>query len=217
MKTYVRVKVWGELACFTRPECKGERLSYKCMTPSSARGVCDCILWKPEMIWRIRKIIILNPIKSIALKRNEVKNVVCNAVSWMKDPSKFQPMECGAGSANATPRQTIALKDVAYIIEAEPEIKVPTVDDTPTKFMAMFDRRVEKGQCFRSPFFGCREFKAYFGPPTGHETPIPLTEDLGMMLYDVRYGEKEKEAVFFHAQLQNGTLDLSSLKIGKVN
>lgn len=30
----IQVEVWGEYACFTRPEMKTERVSYDCMTPS---------------------------------------------------------------------------------------------------------------------------------------------------------------------------------------
>jgi len=214
MKTYVRVKVWGYLACFTRPECKNERYSYECPTPSSTRGIYDSILWKPEMTWRIRKIIILNPIQTIKLKRNEVK--IEASVASFRNGKDIRPILVGAGSDNATPRQTVALKDVAYIIEAEPEMRVHTESDNPTKFMAMFNRRVEKGQCFRSPFFGCREFKAFFGPPTGDEQPIPLTKDLGRMFYDNVYAAEGKKAIFFNAELKNGILDLTSLDLGKV-
>src|SRR5579872_3334093 len=54
MPNFVRVRVSGPLACFSRPECKVERLSYDCITPSAARGILDAIMWKPEMRWVIR-------------------------------------------------------------------------------------------------------------------------------------------------------------------
>ena len=38
------VKVWGDFACFTRPELKVERVSYDVMTPSAARGVLEAVL-----------------------------------------------------------------------------------------------------------------------------------------------------------------------------
>ena len=42
----VSLKVWGEIAIFTRSELKVERMSYPLMTPSAARGVLDAILWR---------------------------------------------------------------------------------------------------------------------------------------------------------------------------
>ena len=43
----VSVKVWGDYACFSRPEFKVERVSYPIITPSAARGVLEAIYWKP--------------------------------------------------------------------------------------------------------------------------------------------------------------------------
>jgi CRISPR-associated protein Cas5d len=57
-----RLKVIGENACFTRPEMKVERVSYDVMTPSSARGILEAILWKPAIRWRVLQIDVLNPI-----------------------------------------------------------------------------------------------------------------------------------------------------------
>jgi|L827metagenome_2_1110789.scaffolds.fasta_scaffold01871_13 CRISPR-associated Cas5-like protein len=37
----IRVEVWGDYACFSRPEMKVERVSYDVMTPSAARGLID--------------------------------------------------------------------------------------------------------------------------------------------------------------------------------
>ena len=54
------VKVWGDFACFTRPEMKAERVSYPVMTPSAARGILEAIFWKPEFSWIVRQIDVLN-------------------------------------------------------------------------------------------------------------------------------------------------------------
>ena len=70
----VRVKVTGEYACFTRPDLKVERMTYPCMTPSAARGVLDAILWKPEFQWYVRRIIVLNPVRFMTIKRNEINS-----------------------------------------------------------------------------------------------------------------------------------------------
>src|SRR5262249_17972376 len=68
----VRLKVWGDHACFTRPEMKVERVSYDVMTPSAARGILEAIHWKPAIAWVIDKIHVLKPIRFQSIRRNEV-------------------------------------------------------------------------------------------------------------------------------------------------
>lgn len=214
MKNIVRVRVSGPLACFTRPEAKVERLSYDLPTPSAARGILDSICWRPQMRWHIRAVEVLKPVKTIALKRNEVQSKVTvkgksGIAGWMADPSSYTPFPAGAGSEEGTPRNTVALKDVAYVIEAEPIIFDPTGDNTPQKYVSMLSRRVEKGQCHMRPCFGCREFAAEFGPPDPDERPIRENRDLGLMLYDIAFDPagKEHKAVFFEARLENGRME----------
>src|SRR5258708_30162880 len=72
----IMLEVWGEYACFTRPETKAERMSYEAMTPSAARGVLEAIHWKPEIRWVVDEIHVLNPIRWMSIRRNEV---VCKA------------------------------------------------------------------------------------------------------------------------------------------
>ena len=69
------LEVWGDYACFTRPEMKVERVSYDVMTPSAGRAIFDAILWKPAISWHITKIEVLNPIKWINVRRNEVGKI----------------------------------------------------------------------------------------------------------------------------------------------
>jgi CRISPR-associated protein Cas5d len=214
MPDIVRVRVSGPLACFSRPEAKVERMSYNCLTPSAARGILDAILWKPEMRWIVRRISILEPIRFQALKRNEVQHKIAPSAiaKWMKNPQEYQPFESGAGSDEATPRNTLALRKVAYIIEAEPLVFDTSGDNSPTKYMAMFNRRVEKGQAYVQPCFGCREFVAHFEPPIpDEESRCKETRDLGLMLYDIAFDPKGQNhrPVFFHAKLVNGVLDTS--------
>jgi len=123
--------------------------------------------------------------------------------------SASAPQPAGAGSDDATPRNTLALRDVAYVIEAEPLIFAPSAENNPVKYMAMFNRRVEKGQCFHRPYLGCREFVCDFSPPDPSEHPIAETRDLGLMLYDVlfRGNGKANRPVFFQARLEGGVLD----------
>ncbi len=72
----VSVKVWGALACFTRPEFKVERVSYPVMTPSAARGILEAILFKPEFSYAITRIEVLRPLRFVSIRRNEVQKVV---------------------------------------------------------------------------------------------------------------------------------------------
>ena len=47
----VTLRVWGDYACFSRPEMKVERVSYDVMTPSAARGILEAIYYKPALRW----------------------------------------------------------------------------------------------------------------------------------------------------------------------
>lgn len=210
-EVYVRLKVSGEFACWTRPENKVERVSYECMTPSAGRNILDAICWKPEMRWIVTRILVLKPVRFHAIRRNELQSKIAPGAvrKWMSDPSSFQPLAAGAGEdTDSTPRNTLALRDVSYIIEAFPHVYQPTPEDTPTKYMAMFNRRVEKGQCFHQPALGCREFAASFEMPNHSETPVPDTISIGRMLYDIvfRKNGDGNRAIFFEAQLENGIL-----------
>ena len=61
MNTTVSLRVWGEFACFTRPEMKVERVSYRVPTPSAARGVLEAVFWEPEMYYLIDSITVVRP------------------------------------------------------------------------------------------------------------------------------------------------------------
>jgi CRISPR-associated protein Cas5d len=68
----VRLHVWGDFACFTRPEMKVERVSYDVMTPSAARGMLEAVHWKPAIAWMVDRIHVLKPIRFQSFRRNEV-------------------------------------------------------------------------------------------------------------------------------------------------
>ena len=68
----LEVKLWGDYACFTRPEMKVERVTYPVMTPSAARGALEAIFWKPQVAWRIEEIHVLKPIVYASILRNEI-------------------------------------------------------------------------------------------------------------------------------------------------
>ncbi len=210
------LEVSGDFACFTRPEMKVERVSYDVMTPSAARAVFEAILWKPAIRWEVRKIEVLNPIRWISVRRNEVasKASVRNAQAAM-----------GAGRGNLAlyveedrqQRAGLFLRDVAYRIHAD---LVPVDEDAlknPAKYREMFQRRAEKGQCVNQPYLGCREFAARFqlaAAVANAKAPIAETRDLGWMLYDMDFSAAEDpKPKFFRAQMQSGVVDLSAAQV----
>lgn len=209
----VAVKVAGPWACFTRPEMKVERVSYPVMTPSAARGILEAILWKPQFRWVVRRILVLSPIRFQAVRRNEVQDKIPVGTvikKWMKNPSTFEPYYADAAGreegSNRTQRNTVALRDVAYVIEASVHLPRPSETDPPVKFREMFERRVEKGQCFHRPYLGCREFAADFKPAPKDAAPIGDTIKIGRMLYDIVYGPSSNRPEFFEARLDHGVL-----------
>ncbi len=208
--TSIQIKISGEFACFTRPEAKVERASYPMPTPSAARNILDAICWKPEMRWVVTSIKLLKPVKYASVRRNEVQSKLSPAAvkRWMADSSTFLPQIAGAGmDTDATPRNTLLLRDVAYVIEAYPLVYSADGENSPQKYAAMLMRRAEKGQCYQQPSLGCREFAARFEPVTGEETPEPVSEDLGRMLYDIVFRPEGNRPVFFPAKLENGVMD----------
>jgi len=198
------VRVWGDLACFTRPEMKVERVSYPVMTPSAARGVLEAIFWKPEFTWRVEEVWVLKPIQYFSVLRNEVNSRASEnaAAAWAKNGGGYD------ASADRAQRHTLALRDVDYVVRAQVELK-PGVMDDPAKFRDQFRRRVRDGRCFATPYLGCREFAASFEPADGGERPIDHSEDLGLILLDLDYAEDGSgrgAPRFFSARLERGVL-----------
>jgi CRISPR-associated protein Cas5d len=199
------IKVWGDLACFTRPEMKVERVSYPIMTPSAARGMLEAVFWKPEFRWHVQEIWVLRPICYTSILRNEINSRQSErtARSWQA---------AGGGgydvTADRAQRHTLGLRDVAYVIAAQIELK-PHADADPAKYRDQFRRRVRDGRCFATPFFGCREFSASFAEPDGSEQPIDLTDELGRMLFDLSYAPGRSGSGtprFFDARIERGVL-----------
>lgn len=200
----VEVRVWGDFACFTRPEMKVERVTYPVPTPSAARGLLEAIYWKPQFSWRVDEVWVLNPIRYFSILRNEVKTRASerSARGWEKNGGGYD------ASADRAQRHTLALRDVAYVIRAQVELQ-PGMDDDPAKYRDQFRRRVRAGQYFATPYLGCREFSASFAEPDGSERPIDLTDGLGPMLLDLEYvtGRSGRgKPRFFQANLDGGVL-----------
>ncbi|MBF0619879.1 MAG: type I-C CRISPR-associated protein Cas5 [Candidatus Omnitrophica bacterium] len=220
------LEVWGDYACFTRPEMKVERVSYDVITPSATRAIFEAIFWKPAIRWRVIKIEVLNPIKWISVRRNELGAV-------MSDRCEGLFIE-----ENRQQRVGLLLRDVKYRLHAELEFiplrnrgkivnPVPEYlvdqeeqkelardpkEENPGKYNAMFVRRVKKGQCFNRPYLGCREFSCMFRLVDDPEDskilqPIKETRELGFMLYDMDFKDPQNiKPAFFKAKIDNGVV-----------
>lgn len=221
------LEVRGDYACFTRPEMKVERVSYDLITPSAARAVFEAILWKPAIRWRIRRIDVLTPVKWISVRRNEV-----GAVASTRNAQAA--MNAGHGELalyiedERQQRAGLFLRDVAYRLYADMEMIGDDARSNPGKYLAMFSRRAEAGQCINQPYLGCREFAARFRPVALTETgdgdfqpvtnePSALQEwsaDLGWMLHDMDFSAPSNPTPrFFRAQVERGVLDLSRVEV----
>lgn len=171
-KLEVILEVWGDFACFSKPESKVERLTYPVPTPSAVRGILSSIYAKPrEFVWQVNRIEVLKPIRYISFKRNEVKSKVRDKPIFTDD--------------DRTQRQTVALRDVRYRFAAS-ICPRPDFEGTAAQLYAQALRRIREGKTFAQPALGLKEFVAYFqeGDPAGPE-PIPVDMDLGLMVYDV--------------------------------
>lgn len=214
----IKLHVWGDWACFTRPEMKVERVSYDVMTPAAARGIVEAIHWKPAITWVIDRIHVLKPIRFQTFRRNEVGSKVSSQkarTAMMRESLDDLGL---AVDQDRQQRATIALVKVAYVIEAHFDLTPKaTAEDSPAKHVEMFKRRVAKGQCFHRPCLGCREFAADFelienGLPPSTLPDDQRTRDLGWMHYDIDFAKKDKAPMFFRARLEDGVIDVANAR-----
>lgn len=228
----IRVQISGDLACFTRPEMKVERVSYDVITPSAARGILEAIYWKPQIRWVIDRIHVLRSVRFTNLRRNEVGAKASAATARVA-------MKSGSGSLGLfveeerQQRAATLLRDVAYVVEAH--FDIVDGEDNPGKHLDQFNRRARRGQHFHQPYLGCREFPADVVLIDDDE-PLPTaspgdfqelqgTHDLGYMLYDICYTPNKDgpvvdshrqerlvaEACFFRAEMIDGVIDVAKL------
>ena len=208
----IKLEVWGAYALFIRPEMKVERVSYDVMTPSAARGLIEAIYWHPGMRWCIDRIHVCAPIRFTNLRRNEVKSTIpARTVHAVMAQGKGELYL--STSKDIQQRAALLLRDVHYVIEAHFEMTEKAAPgDNPGKFQDIVKRRIQKGQFYHQPCFGCREFPAQFRlcgevPPCPAELKGP--RDLGWMLYDMDYTDSENiTPLFFRATLQNGVMEV---------
>ncbi len=212
----VSIRVWGDFACFTRPEMKVERVSYPIITPSAARGIFEAIFWEPQIFYVIDAVRVVRKGRWVSFRRNEVTSLVSvdSAKTWMNSPEKFSPIQAGGGADDGTQRNMLALAEVEYILTAQ--IGMSGLGHQGRHnlktYLDEIERRARKGKCFHRPALGVREFAADFDwesdPQTALERRIAEEarpgydwrqvwpeEDLGLMLYDV-FDPRQRETGF---------------------
>lgn len=189
------VKCWAQFGCFTRPETRTQPVSYPIITPTAARGLLRSVHWKPEIRWTIDKIDVLKEIKFTTLK-----------VRGRKD-----------GHGDHTLIQMLILEEPAYQLHVG---LVPTdeADKSPThlrgKHFDILERRLQRGQYYRPPYMGMRDFTAHVELVEDGEAEDPISEtrpvqslplDLGWHKSD---GEWKMDPEWFSGVIEDGTLNV---------
>lgn len=213
----IKVEVWGEYALFSRPEMKTERVSYDVMTPSAARGIIEAIYWHPGLRWIIDKIYVLSPIQFTNIRRNEVGTKA--SATKAKQALLKKDVELYLNTQEKIQqRASLVLRKVHYVIEAHFELtSKANPSDNAGKFQDIVHRRLKRGQCYHTPYFGCREFPANFREYEFDSIPTAYAgedKELGYMLYDMDYSDLQNiQPMFFRATLHHGVLDLRDCEV----
>lgn len=212
----VKVKVWGEYALFSRPEMKVERCSYDVITPSAARGILEAIYWHPGMKWVIDKIYVQKPVQFTSIRRNEVKSKISSNNVLPVYNGADKPLYISTKS-DIVQRASLLLRDVSYVIEAHFEMTEKAVEsDNPGKFKDIIMRRLRRGECYHTPYFGCREFPANFCLCEDEKikTAYSGEKDLGFMLYDMDFSDLDNiQPMFFRALMKDGVINLRDCEV----
>jgi CRISPR-associated protein Cas5d len=220
MSAPFRIRVWGDFALFSRPEFKAERVTYDVITPSAARGILDCIHWKPAIRWVVDGIHVLKPIRLDTVRRNEVGKKLPYSVARQAAYGDATELVLFVDDERQQ-RASLLLRNVEYVIDAHFEMTARAgPEDQPGKHADMARRRAERGQCFQQPCFGCREFPAFFEPvQTDAKFGLPRElsgrRDLGWMLHDIDFANDARPH-FFRAELVDGLLQIPPLPFGEV-
>ena len=211
----IQLEVWGAYALFSRPELKVERVSYDVPTPSAARGIVESVYYHPGLRWYIDRIHVLNPIRFVSIRRNEVTDKISGRNVRQAAQGGGQPLYL-VTSQKIVQRSSLLLQDVHYVIEAHFEMTDKAApSDNPGKFQDIVTRRMERGQCFHMPYYGCRELPVSFRRWPGGPIPtIDETRDLGLMLYDFDYSDPAAiTPTYFRARLEHGVLNTQNCEV----
>lgn len=221
----IKLYIWGENACFTRPEMKVERVSYDVITPSAARGILEAIYWKPAIQWVIDQIHVLEPIRFESIRRNEVASKISarNITNAMNKGSTKDLFIVSDDGKERQQRAATILRQVGYIIEAHFVLTDKASEaDNEGKHLDIFNRRARKGQCFHHPYLGTREFSAEFALldngvlPESRLSESDKNKDLGWMLHDIDFLDNNTPH-FYRVIMDNGVIKVPPLHSNDVS
>lgn len=206
MEREIALEVWGDFACFCPSYAKVERLTSPVPTPSAARGIYSAIYSKPaEFYWQITRIEVLNPIRYISFKRNEVKSTI-NVKSKVEDSILYT-------DEDQNPEDDSRFE--MYVIGCSSEQPQPTYTGTIEQLYSQALRRIRSAKAFYQPSLGLREFVCYFEESDLTRKPIEDSMDLGLMLYDVfdlhDYIVRKKtqpKVSLYHAIMEHGVIQV---------
>ncbi len=217
------IKIWGDLACFTRPEYATERVSYPCITPPAAVGFLSAIFWKPEFDWRIKQIGLLKQPSWLSMSRNEV---TARASSQKSDGS----LKGISAVDQRVQRHSLMLRDVAYLVTSQIELRQHATDPVK-KYSEQFKRRVKKGAFFTPPYLGLREYTGFFAESSEEDKiDTSVTLPIGSMPLDLGYkkyvrtqgGSEHREnpsvinPTWFEATITEGILEVPPITAGEM-
>ena len=156
LKTEASAYLWVEAnkAQFTMPMLRADGTSYACMTPTAAVGLAKQIFAKPEMEWKVNRIVVGKPIRYATITRNFAQNKM--------NPKHDGMLLTTEDNANVQQASTQVLMNVAYRIEytirlANPLSEYPEGVDIH-KYLNQIQERLKRGRCFAQPYLGCKEY-----------------------------------------------------------
>lgn len=178
-KYEVSIEVSGPTAMWTRPDTGDCPVSYPAPTYSAAKGIFESILWGP------------------AIEIIPTKTEICSPVTFHNYQTNYggplrktSIMPEGSFQLLATVLINVCYRFYAEVIPIEKNRKKmisakAKLWDTKTTspghaYYAIFNRRIERGQCFAVPFLGWKEFPPdYIGP---FRSTTCVREDINMVL-----------------------------------
>lgn len=214
------VDVKGDFACFTRPELKVERMSYDFITPSAAVGLLESVYWHPPITYAIDRIHVLNRIKFMTVRMNELKSKA-SARAMKAAIAKSGKLPYINRKTDIQQRTSTILSDVHYVIEAHFELDASKLrkDENFTKFKEILDRKLHGGECFQQPYLGLREHAARVSP---YEGDFPVDgyyahsgeRDFGLVLYGMNYDNLDDiTPMFYRAVMRDGVIDVAGSEV----
>ena len=206
------IEIKGKRALFTRPELKVERYSYDVPTPSAILGILKAVYWKPEMDYKIKKIVVINEPKFESIMTNSFDTAMDpgNAVSNLKNGT----VKSVYRKDHSSPRSMHVLVDVHYVVEFDIVLThtATSEDDCVEKHIGIFSRRIQKGQSFTEPCLGVKEFPCDLRLITEKEIPVSNNHGiahLGTMLHHIDYSGNKPRPIFYKPVMRNGVIDVN--------